>query len=203
VGENMMTKTMVVSLFALSLLALTGIGYAAFTSSIIMNGSGNAGTLSIVWGNSVSTAAYDESGNAISYATCTYSGAGTTTLTLSANNLGPGDYCIFRTTITNTGTIPGTMTITNWGGITGYDPCQAAYPNMCFYQDDTFHNQGDLQGTAAGTSGLPTPPVNNENIPIGNGASVPYVSVMQLHDNAPNGAMGLTDWLTETLTASH
>lgn len=101
----MITKTTVVALFALSLLAFTGIGYAAFTTTTSINVTATAGTVGpLDW--SAGAAA-----PSTSYGVCTVGGGGgggaPMTITMSA--LAPGDSCTVTATLTNTGNIPASL----------------------------------------------------------------------------------------------
>ena len=91
---------MAVSLFALSLLAVTGIGYAAFTATATATVNATAGNLSLQWtANSVDV-------GSDGYATCAPSGGGSaiteTVSTIYPNSNG----CIFNVTIQNNGNVP-------------------------------------------------------------------------------------------------
>lgn len=108
-----MTKTMVVSLFALSLIAFTGIGYATFTAAATVTGTAYAGTVSIEVTN-------------ISGVTCYYnpnvysiSGLGTSAASFATYYYAPGDYCTATVTLQNNGNIAELVTASS-GVVGGY-----------------------------------------------------------------------------------
>ena len=120
-----MTKTTVVSLFALSLLALTGIGYAVFTSSVTASITATGGTLNLEW-NGIAV----DPGSA-SYASCGYT-YGLTTSTFTVGAIAPGDAgCWYDVTLYNAGNLPATSIAVGGGGaFGGSDPGDSGY--ACF-----------------------------------------------------------------------
>jgi hypothetical protein len=149
----MMTKTTVVSLFALSLLVLTGVGYAAFTSTITVTGTASAGTLALSFTTPATTGTSTPTGAG----SCYFSGTGSTT-TLTVTNLAPSDTCYATITVYIGGTLPATSLATT---ITGAVPplCWGSTPANCFVVTDTLGlnsgtgTDGAWSGTlASGTS---------------------------------------------------
>ena len=141
----MITKTMMVSLFALSLLALTGIGYAAFTSTVTANITATGGTLTLEW----NTPAVDVS--SASYANCGYTyGVSTTTFTVSA--IAPGDAgCWYDLSVYNAGNVPATTLIPGGGGAFGGSDA-GDYGLACFYAAFVSAPAGPLNpSTSSGT----------------------------------------------------
>ena len=97
----MMTKTTVVSLFALSLLALSGIGYAAFTSTVNASITATAGNVNLIWYNAVAD------GSNPYYASCVPSSYSSNTEVFTVSAIAPGDGgCLFDVQIQNTGNVP-------------------------------------------------------------------------------------------------
>jgi len=165
----MITKTMVISLFALSLLAVTGIGYAAFTSSAYITGNATAGTIGPLSWNLGATACTS------SYNTASFAGSSGNSLVISAGNLGPGDYCTFQVSLSNAGSLPGTLSFpgASCSPITGGAVCA-----------DFGYSDGSFPSTigASATTGAWT-------ITIALGGS-------------PSGPQGETVQFTETVTAT-
>ena len=136
----MMTKTTVVSLFAISLLALTGVGFATFTSSIYVNGSASAGTLVLGFTTPATPGATSNGGS------CTFSGTGGST-TLTVSNLAPGDICTATITVANSGSLPSASETTSLSGLTNV--CTSPGTN-CFYVYDNLGLQSWTGANGAG-----------------------------------------------------
>jgi hypothetical protein len=178
----MITKTMIVSLFALSLLALTGIGYATFTSTIYVNGTATAGTLNIAFAASPYLATGTTS--PVGAGTCSFSGTGSST-TLTVTNMAPGDTCTATITVANTGSLP---TASETTSITaGSYLCSGVlYPN-CFI---VYDNLGLNSFTGATGSGGPVASGGN----FAYNVEVAYVSA--------STSQGLTGTFTIAVTGS-
>jgi len=140
----MMTKTTVVSLFAISLLALTGIGYAAFTYSITVTGTASAGTLAIEFNVPANPGVSTPSGDGA----CSFSGTGTST-TLTVTNMVPGDTCTAQITIQNIGTVP---TSTETTAISGGPYCNSPGQLNCFAVTDSLGLNSETGATGSGGS---------------------------------------------------
>jgi len=96
-----MTKTTVVSLLAISLLALTGVGYAAFTSTVNASITANAGNLNLVWYSAV------PDGSNAGYLSCVPSYSSPNTEVFTTSHMAPGDGgCLFDVSIQNIGDVP-------------------------------------------------------------------------------------------------
>jgi hypothetical protein len=99
---------------AVAVVAVGGIGFAAITSTITINASANAGTFNLFFSldNGYSALTETPTGAAV----CNSGGTDGITdsgalLTISASNLGPGDYCtISDLSVVNSGSLPGTVT---------------------------------------------------------------------------------------------
>jgi hypothetical protein len=131
-----MTKTTVVSLFAITLLALTGIGYAAFTSTATANINASAGTLNLYFSYGTVTTYTSVAGTCTAYA----SGG---QLYVSYTNAAPGDTCSFYGTIANAGSLPATSVSLTYYAWQSYGPggtyCDTTtgQGNCIFYEDDS------------------------------------------------------------------
>ena len=139
-----MTKTTIMSLFALSLLALSGIGYAAFTYSITVTGSASAGTLAIGFTTPANSGTSTPSGDG----SCSFSGTGGST-TLTVTNMVPGDTCTAQITIQNTGTVPTSSETTS---ISGGPYCNTVGQLNCFAVTDGLGLDSESGATGSGGS---------------------------------------------------
>ena len=113
-----MKKAIVTSLFAISLLALTGIAWAAYTSPVYINGTATAGSVSISYVTNSQTV----DGTGAASANCAAQIVDSTHLTLGMGTIAgmpaaPGDVCGFGVKITNTGTLPALVTESFTGSI--------------------------------------------------------------------------------------
>ncbi len=88
-----------------AVVAVGGVGFATFTATAYLNGSGQAGTIGLAWGTDPGTAGSSY------YVTCTATvittSASDDTLNVVADNLAPGDYCAVSDTLMDTGSLPG------------------------------------------------------------------------------------------------
>jgi hypothetical protein len=153
----MMTKTTIASLFALSLLTLSGVGYATFTSSITVTGAASAGSLVLGFANPAT------SGTTANGGSCSFSGTGAST-SLTISNLAPGDICTATITVSNSGSLPSSSETTALSGLTNV--CTSVTYN-CFYVYDNLGLQSWTNTNGAGG-------------PIGAGGSFVYVVNVQL-----------------------
>jgi hypothetical protein len=100
------------TVLAITVLALAGgLGYAAFTSTITVNGSAQAGTLTLGFNVPVTTGTT----NPTAAGTCYFSGTGGST-TLTVTNMAPGDTCTATITVQNSGTLPTSSETTTASG---------------------------------------------------------------------------------------
>lgn len=155
----MFTKTTIISLLAIAVLALGGIGYSAFTSSVTVTGSASAGSLSLYF--------YTDSSTSGANAVCTWSGStgsgGDNTLTLTVTNLSPGDYCTATAYIGDTGTLPATSETTNIAG-SGGTFCSTGTTTNCIDVTDSF-GVNCLTSSYSATGSTPIPANNAGSIP--------------------------------------
>ena len=141
-----MTKTTVVSLFALTLLAMSGIGYAAFTYSITVTGTASAGTLAIEF----TTPANSGTSTPSADGSCSFSGTGSST-TLTVTNMVPGDTCTASITIYNSGTVPTSSETTS---ISGGPYCNTPGQLNCFYVTDSLGLNSEVGPGSGGVIGV-------------------------------------------------
>lgn len=134
-----------------TVLAVGGLGFAAFTSTVTLSVSGTAGTFALGWtdGNGVGLSTVnctspmtDSNGYAYcttwsvgnSYIDCSASISGTT-LTISGSNLAPGNGCELNAgdevQISNTGSLPGTVAANFTPNNNAAEPpgCNVNYPS--------------------------------------------------------------------------
>ncbi|MGP8073017.1 MAG: hypothetical protein ACLPZM_07805 [Thermoplasmata archaeon] len=109
----MVGKTLWTSILVVGLLAISGLGFAAFTASYQVNLQGTAGNLSI-------TIANDNTITSNTYVSCVAS-AQVGYLNITAGPFAPGDWCEVFGNITNTGNVPATV-LANWPH-SGIDAC--------------------------------------------------------------------------------
>jgi len=182
----MMTKTTVVSLFALSLLALTGIGYATFTSAVTINGTASAGNLNLQFysfTNGVSSSGYGS---------CDWSANTGTTVTLTVSNLAPGDSCTAYSNIYDTGSLPTTSMSATIGGPWS-NICLSGSQLNCFAVYDTYGINTPAGTLTSSTSGSPL-------IQAGGASSVAYnVEVVYVSGSTTQSLSGS---FTITITGS-
>lgn len=96
-------------LVVLAVLAVSGTGFAAFTTSAFINQNAAAGTLGpLVWGQGPTATAYGIGDRC--NATVTTTVLPDDTLDLKAQNLTPGDFCTYGDTLSNLGSIPAAST---------------------------------------------------------------------------------------------
>lgn len=161
-------------------LAASGIGFAAFTSSAYINGSGTAGTFYLYWSSP------GASGSA-SYNICPVGVISTTTntsdtLTISASNLAPGDYCTFTADLNDGGSLPGQV----WDQITSVSG--ACY---WFYIDNF-----------GGHNAPPVPEPLKGPLSITPTSPIAYSAEFGLHSNQGNGCQGASVYFTVSFTAT-
>ncbi|MGA8664917.1 MAG: hypothetical protein WB809_07630 [Thermoplasmata archaeon] len=99
----MVAKALWTSIMVVGILAVGGLGFAAFTASYQVNIQGTAGNLSVSFdGGNVMTSQ--------SYVGCWVSGEGANWLNVSAGPFAPGDWCEVFGNVTNTGNVPAAVT---------------------------------------------------------------------------------------------
>ena len=138
---------MMYSIIGIALLATTGIGYAAFTSTATANYNGSAGTLNLYFTSASVT-------GGTTYGTCSASVSGGQ-LYVSFTGGAPGDTCSFTSTIHNGGSLPATSLYLNYTMIQSYPngavPCDAytGAGNCLWYPNDQIQGSS---GPATGTN---------------------------------------------------
>ncbi len=102
----MSAKIVWMSLVVVAVLSVSGLGFAAWTSTAVINGTGSAGNINLDFANLT----VKLMSNTAPYTTC----LGTVntppdTATVHANNFGPESMCVVYANLTDTGSLPVTM----------------------------------------------------------------------------------------------
>jgi hypothetical protein len=123
-------------------IAVGGIGFASYTSSITVNGAASSGTLAL---------AFDYgSGTGGTYAVCAITGLNGANAYITASDLSPGDHCSLTLGIINNGTLPATSETSVFGYVSG-SYCNSPSATNCVSVSD---NLAPISlSTTAGTSG--------------------------------------------------
>jgi hypothetical protein len=112
-------RLLMVMVAAVAIVAVGGIGFAAWTSTVTVSGSGSAGTVNLEWcianANPTGTCTSGNSPSSTGSGGCTQS-ATASTLTITADNLGPSESCTFTDTLLNTGSLPAYVTESGTNG---------------------------------------------------------------------------------------
>lgn len=103
------------TLAAISVMALAGLGFASFVASGSATMNGNAGTVSFSFTSMSVVGSGSAPGSVMtgcSVPTPVATGSGGATITVTLTNMAPGDGCALAFFIKNTGSLPGTWTVT-------------------------------------------------------------------------------------------
>jgi len=113
----MVGKVLLVTMAAIGLMAVTGIGFASFVATGTASVTGTAGTLTFTYSAVSVTSSSQQGGYAGDMLGCTSAPTPTSNinggqdLTVSVTQMSPGDWCSLNFEITNTGNIPGTYKV--------------------------------------------------------------------------------------------
>lgn len=169
-----------------AVIAVGGIGFAAFTANAYIGGSATAGTLSLYWGypgaNNPDSGMPAGSGSA-SYNTCpagllSEKNTNNDTITFSAGNLAPGDYCQFYAYLYDGGSLPATVTAAG---------ASSVVPTICTLTD------------AFGTNLVGTPTSWGSIAP---GSPISYWANIGISSSTPNADQGFSCTISITVTAT-
>lgn len=108
-------KVLWVTLGAISVMALAGLGFASFVAAGSATLTGNAGTVSFSFTNLAVVGSGSAPGSVMtgcSAPTPSSTSSGGASITVSLQNMAPGDGCAVSFDIKNTGSLPGTWTVT-------------------------------------------------------------------------------------------
>jgi hypothetical protein len=111
----MVAKAIWATILAIGVLAVSGLGFAAFTAQATVNATATAGTLSVVWDNAA------VQGDGQVYTLCSASIQGTN-LWFNASALAPGDWCMVFGNLSNTGNVGANVEL-NTVTSTGFSNC--------------------------------------------------------------------------------
>ncbi|MHB8351483.1 MAG: hypothetical protein ACYDFT_02145 [Thermoplasmata archaeon] len=101
----MVAKAIWVTILAIGVLSVSGLGFAAFTAAGTATTSGTGGSLSLAWDNSNSQVS-------ATYVTCGTAIVGSN-LWANVTDLAPGDWCVVFGNITNTGTVGASISVSD------------------------------------------------------------------------------------------
>lgn len=101
----MVAKAIWVTILAIGVLSVSGLGFAAFTAAGTATTNGTGGTLSVAWQNSSSEVS-------ATYVTCSTATAGSQ-LWANVTDLAPGDWCVVFGNLSNTGTVGASISVTD------------------------------------------------------------------------------------------
>lgn len=175
----MFTKTTIISLLAISLLAIGGIGYSAFTASVTVSANASAGTFGFSVGGAPSVSFSGTDG------TCVFTGSGTT-ISAAATNWNDGTTCTISGNIYNTGSLPGTITEP---ALTLGDTGGSLVNNACV-------------GSPDWTATLVLSPSSPAAIGPSPSGVVGYTLTISLGPSSNNGCQGTTFSITDTLSGA-
>jgi hypothetical protein len=166
-------------------LAVGGVGYAAYTSSVTVYGGGSSGNLALAFDYG-----YDGSGT---YAQCVVSGLSGNTVHVTASDLSPGDGCTVTLGVINNGTLPATSESTAFGFGSG-SVCNAPSQKDCILVSD---NLGiTALNTALGTSG------SDNKVIAASGGLYPGNYLLTISEPAGSTSQSLGLSFTVTFTGS-
>ena len=177
-----MGKRWVMGLVAMvAVVAVGGIGFAAFTTSAYINGGANAGTFQLQWQGPTSGVGSQ------TYNTCPAPTGSTMTntsdtLTLTAGNLAPGDYCTFNAVLADVGTLPGQT----------YDSITAVSGACYWFFSDNY----------GGHAAPPVPETPLGPLSIAPGSPIAYSATLGLYGDQGNGCQGASLSFTVQVTGT-
>ena len=185
----MKNKGLVAIATIVAVVAVGGMGFAAFVSSISYNATINAGTLNIEWFGTPSYATNH------TYNTCSASFAATTA-TVTVGALAPGDWCVVKEYIKNIGNVPGYFWENSPTAVSSHGS------QSVFYVDNLVASSPAL---SPGVGGAPTnlpgfayTVIQDGTVSIAPGGTVLFEVVFGLLGNAGPGANG--SWVSFTAT---
>jgi hypothetical protein len=171
-----------------AVVAVGGIGFAAFTTTAYVNGNAAAGTLGpLTWsdlGTPVATSTYV--GCTVSTGNHSVTGTTQDDLFIGATNLAPGDQCTFTADLNNLGSIPANV----YAQVTCVNPAAACLVFTYWDNFAPFPNGYDVSGGPFGP------------LTIGAGSYIAYTGTLGLEAGLGNSAQGWTCEFEITLSAT-
>ena len=179
------TRAAMTGLVTLAALLAVGTGFAAFTSSAYIQGTGAAGTLGpLVWGPSPAYGGFAT--NDICAADRGTTSSAGDTLFLTAGNLAPGDICSYGDSLNNLGSLPATVS----------ERITSASGGLCAVLafGDNFFSPSVVIGAGGQTSAL------THVVPAG--SYIQWAGFIHLLPTAGSGHLGQTCSFQVTLTGT-
>lgn len=101
----MVAKAIWVTILAIGVLSVSGLGFAAFTASATAQTNAQGGTLGLMWDNSSTMASQ-------TYVGCSSATSGSS-LWANVTALAPGDWCVVFGNLTNTGNVGASVSVSD------------------------------------------------------------------------------------------
>ncbi len=185
-----MGKRLVMGLVAVvAVIALGGIGFAAFSATATINGQATAGSFGLVWGSSPTNSPTQMDSSVCSAGTA----SGATWSSLSGSYFAPGDGCTFADSLTVTGNLPGTIS----ESLTVSDTAMGCGLQYWTYTDTFVGAQTFSSGQANGPVSVPS-----GTVAVTSGEVFSFGGTFTLTSGAPNGCQGDVLSISVTITGT-
>jgi hypothetical protein len=181
----MSSKLLLGVIAMVAVVAVGGVGFATYTSSVTIHGSASSGDLSLAFDYGYGTAG--------TYAVCSVYYLYGNVAYFSATDLSPGDHCSVTLGVINNGTLPATSESTTFGYLTG-SVCNTVGQTDCIQVTDNLGYTGlNTEGGVSGSDGKV----------IGAGGGLyPGNYIVTVTEPSGSSSQGLTLGFTITFTGS-